>query len=63
MQKTVSDEWEKMTNCRISEGFGMTESSPVITANPCENSRVLSIGIPVPSTYVRIVDPDNNPLA
>ena len=51
-----------MTNCPISEGFGMTESSPVATANPVENTRILTIGIPVPSTYVRIVDPDGNPL-
>ena len=40
----------------VSQGYGMTETSPVALANPLDgNARHISVGIPLPSTYVRIV--------
>ena len=63
VQKAVAEKWYQVTGCRLSEGYGMTESSPVITINPFdENARIGSIGLPVPSTDVRIVDEDGNVL-
>ncbi len=63
IQKAVAEKWYQVTGCRLSEGYGMTESSPVITINPFdENARIGSIGLPVPSTDVRIVDEDGNVL-
>jgi long-chain acyl-CoA synthetase len=60
MQKAVSERWEAATKVRIVEGYGMTETSPVITVNPMNgDARIGSIGIPVPNTEVRLVD-DNN---
>jgi long-chain acyl-CoA synthetase len=57
VQKPVAERWQQLTGCFLSEGFGMTESSPVVTANPFDGSgRIGSIGIPFPSTDVRIVD-------
>jgi len=62
LQKVVADEWEKNTGTIISEGFGMTETSPVATSNPKGGVRVGTIGIPVPSTDLRIVDENGKSL-
>lgn len=48
---------EKVTGCNLVEGYGMTEASPVVSLNPLDGSgRLGTIGLPVPSTDVRIVD-------
>lgn len=62
LQKAVAEEWEKNTGTIISEGFGMTETSPVASSNPKGAVRLGTIGIPVPSTEMRIVDENGNPL-
>ncbi len=57
VQRAVAEKWQKVTGCFLSEGYGMTESSPVATFNPLDGSgRLGTIGIPVPSTELRIVD-------
>ncbi len=56
LQNAVAQEWEKITGTIISEGFGMTETSPVASSNPKGDVRIGTIGIPVPSTDMRIVD-------
>jgi long-chain acyl-CoA synthetase len=57
VQKPVAERWQQVTGCFLSEGYGMTEASPVITANPFDGSgRLGSIGLPFPSTDVRIVN-------
>jgi long-chain acyl-CoA synthetase len=57
LQTAVADKWEDLTGCRISEGFGMTESSPVISCNVLsKEAKIGYIGVPVPSTDVKIVD-------
>ena len=57
LQKAVAERWESVTGCRISEGYGMTESSPVLTVNILgKNARLGYIGLPVSSTDVKIVD-------
>lgn len=61
VQIAVAEEWEKVTGCKISEGFGMTESSPVVTVNPIDGTaRIGTIGMPVPSTNVRIISDDGS---
>jgi long-chain acyl-CoA synthetase len=54
----AADLWEKTTGCPIFEGYGMTESSPVISFNPPTFQQIGSIGIPAPSTEVKIVGDD-----
>ncbi len=62
LQKKVADEWEGITGLKIAEGYGMTEASPVVTTNPKGGIKVGTIGVPVPSTDVRIVGEDGSPL-
>jgi long-chain acyl-CoA synthetase len=53
----VLEKFERLTGGKITEGFGMTESSPVTHANPLYGVRKAgSIGVPVPSTDSKIVD-------
>ncbi|HFC00779.1 MAG TPA: long-chain-fatty-acid--CoA ligase [Phaeodactylibacter sp.] len=57
VQKVVAEKWFEITGCHLAEGYGLTESSPVATINPIDGSGQLgTIGFPVPSTDMRIVD-------
>ena len=60
----VGARWEKVTGVRLSEGYGLTESAPVVTFNPIDQPlRPGSIGVPVPGTEVVLVDDDGKPVA
>lgn len=53
----VLNRFEALTGGKISEGFGLTETSPVTHCNPLYGTRKLgSIGVPLPSTQARVVD-------
>jgi long-chain acyl-CoA synthetase len=59
----VAERWEQVTGARIAEGYGLTETSPVVTFNPLSGPRRPgSIGIPVPGTDVRLVDDAGRPV-
>jgi len=63
VQRAVSEEWLRVTGCHLTEGYGMTEASPLISCNPMDGSGKLgTIGIPAPSTDVKIVDDEGNTL-
>jgi long-chain acyl-CoA synthetase len=52
--------WESVTGGLLVEGYGMTESSPITLGNPVSPARRPgTVGVPFPSTDVRIVDPDD----
>ncbi|WP_323750822.1 AMP-binding protein [Marinobacter sp.] len=55
--------WERVTGCEISEGYGMTETSPVVTFNPRSAIKLGTIGLPIPSTIVKTIDDDGNETA
>ena len=64
VQRSVAEAWQKATGCPLSEGYGMTESSPVVSVNPLDDTgRIGTIGLPVPSTDVRVADRQGNILA
>ena len=52
----VAEEWSKLTGCKISEGYGMTEASPVISMNPSGFQKLGSAGIPLAGTEVKVID-------
>ncbi|PPI79403.1 long-chain fatty acid--CoA ligase [Marinobacter flavimaris] len=52
--------WERVTGCEICEGFGMTETSPVVTFNPPSAIQIGTIGLPIPSTVVKTLDEEGN---
>jgi long-chain acyl-CoA synthetase len=63
IQRAVAEKWQQVTGCQLTEGYGMTESSPVLCVNPVDDTmRIGTIGMPVPSTDVRIVDEKGDPL-
>jgi long-chain acyl-CoA synthetase len=56
---SVVEVWERTTGGLLVEGYGMTETSPVALGNPAAPSRRPGmVGVPFPSTRIRIVDPD-----
>ncbi|MDO5719133.1 MAG: AMP-binding protein [Actinomycetaceae bacterium] len=60
IEKELADAWEEATGGLLVEGYGMTEASPIILGCPLgETRRRGALGIPFPSTEIRIVDPDN----
>jgi len=63
LQKAVADAWEAETKCVISEGYGMTEASPVVTSNPKGRVKIGTVGVPVPSTDIKIVDDNGTEVA
>lgn len=59
MPPEVGAEWEELTGGYFIEGYGMTETSPIISGTPMGPTRRLgALGLPFPSTDVRVVDPD-----
>jgi long-chain acyl-CoA synthetase len=63
VQRAVAENWEKVTGVALLEGYGLTECSPVVTANPFDIEHYTgSIGIPLPSTECKVVDEDGNEL-
>jgi long-chain acyl-CoA synthetase len=52
--------WESKTGGYLVEGYGLSETSPVLMANPVGNTRKDgTVGLPIPSTELRVVDPEN----
>ncbi len=63
IQRSVNDRWKEVTGRNLVEGYGMTEASPAVSVNPIDGSgRIGTIGMPIPSTELRIVDENGNPL-
>jgi long-chain acyl-CoA synthetase len=60
LSQDVIEPWEARTGGYLVEGYGLSECSPVLMANPVADSRRLgAVGLPLPSTEARVVDPDD----
>ncbi|MFZ5895743.1 MAG: AMP-binding protein [Myxococcota bacterium] len=61
LSRSVAERWRNLTKSRLIEGYGLTEASPVVCANPVDGSdRLGCIGLPFPSTDIKLVDDDGN---
>lgn len=64
LQKVVADRWRALTGNSMAEGYGLTETSPVVTMNPLDGREKLgSIGLPLPSTEIMLCDDDGQEVA
>ncbi|MEM6769463.1 MAG: AMP-binding protein, partial [Bacteroidota bacterium] len=64
VQRPVAEAWQKLTGVPLSEGYGLTESSPSASMNPLnDNMRIGTIGVPLPSTDMRVWNEDENRVA
>ena len=52
----VGERWQQITKTPIYQGYGLTETAPVVTLVPFHRNKMASIGVPVPGTDVRLVD-------
>ncbi len=63
VQQAVAERWLKVTGCPIAEGYGLSETSPVATANRTDTEKFTgTIGLPVPSTEIAILDDNGEKL-
>ena len=61
--KATAERWKAVTGCSIGEGYGLTETSPVASTNPYgSQSRLGTVGIPVPGTAMKVIDDDGHEL-
>lgn len=56
LTEAAASEWRSVTGCTISEGYGLTETSPVATTNPGNGQQIGTIGVPLPLTEVKVID-------
>jgi len=63
VQDVVAKRWREVTGKPLVEGYGLSETSPVLCCNPLDGNHVMgTIGIPMPSTEVAIFDDNGNQL-
>ncbi|MNF51978.1 Long-chain-fatty-acid--CoA ligase [compost metagenome] len=62
LQQASAERWKEITGCAICEGYGLTETSPVVAVNPRQHNQPGTIGIPVPSTLCKVIDEAGNDL-
>ncbi|ELY4480273.1 long-chain-fatty-acid--CoA ligase FadD [Cronobacter turicensis] len=61
VHQAVAERWEKLTGQFLLEGYGLTECSPLVSVNPHDiDYHSGSIGLPVPSTEVKLIDDEGN---
>ncbi|MCD1264807.1 long-chain fatty acid--CoA ligase [Shinella sumterensis] len=64
VQRPVAERWQKITGCAVTEGYGLSETSPVATANRFDSPDFTgTIGLPLPSTDIEIRDDEGKTLA
>jgi len=61
VQQATAKLWLEKTGCPICEGYGLSETSPVVSCNPTTSSAYSgTIGLPVPNTELRLIDDEGH---
>lgn len=61
VQKAVARRWEEVTGVPLAEGYGLTETSPVLSCNAIDGTeRIGTIGLPLPGTEMKCMDENGN---
>lgn len=64
VQRAVAEKWKELTGGPLVEGYGLSETSPVLSVNPLDGTeRIGTIGIPTPSTDMKIMDEEGKEVA
>ncbi|WP_424975392.1 AMP-binding protein [Dinoroseobacter sp. S124A] len=63
LQSSVAERWQEVTGAQVLQGYGLTETSPVLTFEPLNKTRPGSIGVPLPSTELACLDEEGMPVA
>ena len=59
LKLSIGKRWQEETGCTVSEAYGLTECSPAVCINPAGNlARAGTVGLPVPSTELKVIDED-----
>ncbi|MBY4675728.1 AMP-binding protein [Marinobacterium arenosum] len=56
LTQAAADQWHQVTGCPVTEGYGLTEASPVVAFNPPDAVRFGTIGVPMAASEVKVVD-------
>jgi long-chain acyl-CoA synthetase len=59
LSKEVKDTFENLTEASICEGYGLSECSPIVSLNPFKNTKIKTVGLPLPDTKIKVVDIEN----
>jgi len=62
LTKAAADRWKEVTGCEVSEGYGMTETSPIVSFNPPGHAILGTIGMPVANTLCKVVGEEGEEL-
>ncbi|QEA39539.1 AMP-binding protein [Pistricoccus aurantiacus] len=62
LTKAAANRWQEVTGCPVAEGYGLTETSPIVSFNPMDAIQLGTIGKPVAGTSVKVVSPDGRVL-
>ncbi|MFT5593546.1 MAG: long-chain acyl-CoA synthetase [Oceanicoccus sp.] len=62
LTKNAADRWAEVTGCEVSEGYGMTETSPIASFNPPGHTQLGTIGMPVSNTLCKVIDDNGQDL-
>lgn len=63
LQRSVAEKWQRVTGIPLLEGYGLTEASPVVSITPLSSRKFTgNIGLPLPSTEVKICDENGDEL-
>ncbi len=59
LSAAIQQRFEKLANCKLIEGYGLSEAAPVCTVNPLAGGKPGSVGLPLPGTVIEIVALDD----